>query len=94
MTPVIWSTVSFVYLITPYVLILVIILAVDPWLHSAMDKYAMFTVTCSHRYLDKYIDIIKAENEIWVTRRDAGIPYVRDLKVRWLGGVFPTHFVC
>jgi hypothetical protein len=55
---------------------------VDPWLHTAMDKYAMFAVTCSHKYLDMYIDIIKAENEIWATHRAARVAYVRDLKVR------------
>jgi hypothetical protein len=80
MTPVIWSTVSLVYLIAPYVLI--IILAVDPWLHTAMDKYAMFAVTCSHKFLDMYIDIIKTQNEIWVAHHEAGDSYVRKLKVR------------
>jgi hypothetical protein len=55
---------------------------VDPWLHTAMDKYAMFAVTCSHKFLDMYIDIIKAENEIWVKSLEVGNSYVRKLKVR------------
>ena len=66
-------------------LILIIILAVDPSLHTAMDKYAMFAVTCSHKFLDMYIDIIKAQNEIWVSHYAAGYSYVRKLKVRRIG---------
>jgi hypothetical protein len=76
-------------------LILIIILAVDPWLHSAMDKYAMFAVTCSYKYLDMYIDIIKAENEIWVTHREAGLLCTEaESKVTWPYMVSFTHFVC
>ncbi len=41
------------------------ILAVDASLHIAMDKYAMFAITCSHKFLDKYIEIITAENKVW-----------------------------
>jgi hypothetical protein len=35
-----------------------------------MDKYAMFAVTCSEKFLDMYIDIIKAEREISACRRE------------------------
>jgi len=47
----------------------------------AMDKYAMFAVTCSHVFLDKYIDIIKAENDVWASHSERGIVYMRELKL-------------
>jgi len=64
--------------------ILLVISAVDASLHIAMDKYAMFAVTCSEKFLDMYIDIVEAENDIWVAEHAQGNPYIRQLKVSWL----------
>jgi len=59
--------------------------AVDASLYIAMEKYAMFAVTCSEKFLDMYIDIITAENEIWASRHAEGKRYVRELQVSRLG---------
>ena len=64
--------------------ILLVILAVDASLHIAMDKYAMFAVTCSEKFLDMYSNLIEAENDIWVAEYAEGNPYIRQLKVSWL----------
>jgi len=52
-----------------------------------MDKYAMFAITCSHKFLDKYIEIITAENKKWQSQLAAGTGYIRALKVSWLAFV-------
>ena len=49
-----------------------------------MDKSAIFAVTCSHKFLDMYIDIIKAENEVWLSHYERGEPYTR-MKASCLG---------
>jgi hypothetical protein len=64
--------------------VLLVILAVNASLHIAMDKYAMFAVTCSEKFLDMYIDIIEAENDIWAAEHAKGNSYIRQLKVSWL----------
>lgn len=68
-----------------------VILAVDASLHVAMDKYAMICITCSEKFLDKYIKIITAENEAWESHlANHGEDYLRNLKVSWVRplGVF------
>lgn len=54
---------------------------VDAALHIAMDKYAMFAITCSHEFLDKYIAIITVENDRWLHEIEKGSMYIRKLKV-------------
>jgi len=63
--------------------VLLVISAADASLHIAMEKYAMFAVTCSEKFLDMYIDIIEAENDIWVAVHTQGNAYIRQLKVSW-----------
>ena len=76
-------------------LVLLIIPAVDLVLHIKMDKYAMIAVTCSEKFLDKYTDIITAENRIWASRHAEGKRYIRELQVSWLvhTRVFSTQLV-
>jgi len=61
--------------------VLLVLSTVDASLHIAMDKYAMFAVTCSHNCLDKYIEITTAENEQWISHLANGKSYTRDLRV-------------
>ena len=42
-----------------------------------MDKYAMFAITCSENFLDKYIKLITAENEKWQTHFADGEIYAQ-----------------
>lgn len=54
-----------------------VIFTVDASLHVAMDKYAMFAITCSEDFLDKYIKLITAENEKWQTHFADGEIYAQ-----------------
>ncbi|KDR71111.1 hypothetical protein GALMADRAFT_229754 [Galerina marginata CBS 339.88] len=53
----------------------------DPRLHSAMDKFAMFAVTCSQATLDALAEIIQKENKVARERAEEGTPYIRNLKI-------------
>jgi hypothetical protein len=55
--------------------------AVDSRLHIAMDKFAMFAVTCTHATLDGLIEILEKENEAARERAEEGAGYLRNLKV-------------
>ncbi|KAF9483394.1 hypothetical protein BDN70DRAFT_873902 [Pholiota conissans] len=53
----------------------------DAGLHSAMDKFAMFAVTCTQATLDVLIKIIQRENEIEQQGFDDDRDYIRNLEI-------------
>lgn len=55
--------------------------AVDSRLHSAMDKFGMFAVTCTQATLDAFIEMVQKENEVARERAEEGTDYARNLKV-------------
>ena len=44
----------------------------------------MFAITCSHKFLDKYIEIITAENDEWRSQFANGRSYTQELQLSWL----------
>ncbi len=68
---------EFVGLVALHFLVLLIIPAVDALLHITMDKCAIFAIACSHKCLDDYIEIIAAENEVWLSHLAKGKCYTR-----------------
>ena len=50
-------------------------------LHAAMDKFAMFAVTCSMTSLDALIELITTENLKVQQKRQEGSNYSRTINV-------------